>query len=276
MAWRQSDPGEAIVALDDDCRVYRQDFAAAVERTLSDRSRPIAQVPGPHFNILDVYASIEGPLFPRGFPYSARASYRPAMFGTASRQPVMFSVGLWKGIFDINAVDKITGTAYAYPDATLHHESVLAPPGKLVSVCSMNMHFRRELIPAAYQLPMHIEVMKGGVIDRYGDIWGGFILKTLMDVKGDAMAVGEPMIEHLKEGDYLRNIWQENLGHQVNDEFLDLLGEAREAISPASYLDMMSVLTEVFRRRAEQVSPIMKGYLRCLTPALGAWIEALR
>lgn len=87
----------------------------------------------------------------------------------------------------------------------------------------MNMQFRRELIPVVYQLPMHVEVMPNWVVDRYGDIWGGFILKTLMDLNGENMAVGEPMINHLKEGNYTRNIWQEHVCHLINDEFLQLL-----------------------------------------------------
>ena len=126
---------------------------------------------------------------------------------------------------------------------------MLVAPGKLVSVCSMNMQFRREVTPATYQLPMHVKVLPSGVIDRYGDIWGGFVLKTLTDLAGDGLAAGEPMIEHLKEGDYVRNIWQENLCHQVNDEFLDLLAETRETFAPGDYLDMMAQLAETFRAR---------------------------
>ena len=115
------------------------------------------------------------------------------------------------------AIDKIRGPEYIHPEAELKHPSVIVESSMLISVCSMNMQFRRELIPVVYQFPMHVEVMPGWVIDRYGDIWGGFVLKTLMDLKGDAMAVGEPMIRHLKEGDYLRNIWQEHICHLVNE-----------------------------------------------------------
>lgn len=67
--------------------------------------------------------------------------------------------------------------------------------------------------------------MPGWVVDRYGDIWGGFILKTLMDLRGEALAVGEPMIDHLKEGDFLRNIWQEHVDIAVV-----------QAVSPAPVL----------------------------------------
>jgi hypothetical protein len=99
----------------------------------------------------------------------------------------------------------------------------------------MNMQFRREMIPAVYQLPMHVPVMPHWVIDRYGDIWGGFILKLLMDIKGDAMAAGGPMIRHMKEGNFQRNIWQENICHMLNDEFI--------AILPADKSDRLNTWT---------------------------------
>ena len=113
---------------------------------------------------------------------------------------MVFNLGLWREYFDVNAIDKLQGPQFCYPDAELQHDSVILPDASLISVCSMNMQFRREVIPAVYQLPMHVEVMPGWVIDRYGDIWGGFILKTLMDLRGDRMAAGGPMIRHLAGG----------------------------------------------------------------------------
>ena len=129
-------------------------------------------------------------------------NYKGLTIKGAEQRNVTFPLGLWKSIFDISGIDKIQGPQYNYPNAELKYNSVIVEKSKLVSVRSMNMHFRKEIIPAVYQLLMHIEVMPGWVIDRYGDIWGGFILKTLMDIKGEAMAVGEPMINHLKEGSH--------------------------------------------------------------------------
>jgi hypothetical protein len=274
-AWHDSDPGEIVLALDDDCQIVDSDFADQVARSLSAESRPVATTAGDHLNIIDLYDGNDASLFPRGFPYSARADYARTHLVADQSRNVVFSLGLWRGIYDINAVDKVTGRTYTFPEPRLRHRSVLVAPGKLVSVCSMNMQFRREVLPAAYQLPMHIPVVPDGVIDRYGDIWGGFILKTLIDIRGDGLAVGAPMITHLKEGDYVRNIWQENLAHQVNDEFLRLLSTAAAGLAPGSYLEMMQILTEEFRRRAAACSPILARYLAHLVPALEAWTKAL-
>ncbi len=179
-------------------------------------------------------------------------------------------------MFDINAIDKITGPQWAHPEAELRHPSVAVAPGALVSVCSMNMQFRRAVLPAVYQLPMHVEVMPGWVVDRYGDIWGGFVLKTLMDLRGDMMVAGEPMIYHAKDGNYSRNIWQEHVCHLVNDEFVDLLTEASTRIRPAGYLEMMDALREEWSRSKEHASPLLRPYLDHLVVAMGAWVSALK
>ena len=275
VAWKNSDPGEIIVALDDDCEVYHQDFHDQVVATLSDRQRPVATCDGTHLNILNLYEGVSEQLFPRGFPYSSRVDYGRTQINAAQSRNVAFSLGLWKHIFDINGIDKITGPEYSHPDGKLKEPSVIIEVGKLISVCSMNMQFRRELIPAVYQLPMHVEVMPNWVVDRYGDIWGGFILKTLMDLNGDSMAVGEPMINHLKEGDYTRNIWQEHVCHLINDEFLDMLAATKNSITPGSYLDMMKMLNEGFREHIGTASPMLEPYLKHLCTALDAWTTAL-
>jgi hypothetical protein len=137
------------------------------------------------------------------------------------------------------------------------------------------MQFRRSVIPAVYQLPMHVEVMPHWVIDRYGDIWGGFILKVLMDKRGEAMAAGGPMIRHVKDGNVQRNTWQEHLCHLVNDEFIDLLLESAECFAAADYVDMMAALTEQFARRSADASPILKPYLVHLADAMRSWTAVL-
>jgi hypothetical protein len=276
LAWKFSDDDEIVIALDDDCKVERGDFAEAVTEALSDSPRQVATAGGAHLNILDLYLDRPDHLYPRGFPYSQRSGYHSCRYDGPVSREVKFSLGLWQGVFDVNGIDKLQGPPYDHPDARLRHESVIVDKGHLISVCSMNMHFRREVLPAVYQLPMHVEVMPGWVVDRYGDIWGGFILKTLMDLKGDAMAVGGPMIRHLRDGNYLRNVWQEHVCHLVNDEFLDLLARAAENVRPGTYIDMMEQLNEEMRARVEGASPLLRPYLEHLDVCVRAWVKALR
>jgi hypothetical protein len=275
VAWKESDDDEIILALDDDCLVYHPDFADRVESVLSTQPRSVVTCEGLHLNVLDLYTDVPHDLYPRGFPYSARAAYAGSSAKETVARPVKFSVGLWKEVFDVNAIDKLQSPGWCHPDAELRHDSVIIAPGKLVSVCGMNMAFRREVLPAVYQLPMAVNVAPGWVVDRYGDIWGGFILKTLMDLRGDAMAAGGPMIRHLKEGSFQRNIWQEHICHLVNDEFVNLLQAAAGVVSPTSYVAMMAGLNEELRRATSALSPLLRIYVEHLTVAVDAWVAAI-
>lgn len=275
IAWREADAGEVIVALDDDCLITDPEWPRLAEAALDDGSRPVVATSARHWNVLDLYDNAPDHLFPRGFPYASRVGYERAALGATRATKPLFHLGLWQGVFDVNAIDKLEGPAFVHPEARLRVTSALVPKGTLVSACSMNMIFRRELIPAVYQLPMAVDVMPGWRIDRYGDIWGGFITKLLMDTRGDAFSVGAPMITHLKEGNALRNTWQEHVCHVVNEEFIELLAAADlgHDADASSYLELFARLPEHFARA--KGSPLLKGYLGHLAGCMDAWVRAL-
>jgi hypothetical protein len=275
VAWCEAERDEIIVALDDDCEITRPDFAAAVQTALTPHAHMSWHGNGRHANILELYANVPAHLYPRGFPYHERLDHVRWEFGDPVEGTAAFNLGLWTDTFDVNAIDKIAGPPWRHTQAALTHESVAVPHGALVSVCSMNMQFRAALAPAVFQFPMHCPALPGWVIDRYGDIWGGFVLKTLMDRRGDLMTVGGPMVAHRKAGDFDRNVWQEHIGHMVNQELIELLTAASEEVEAASYLDMMHALRESIARRAARVSPLLRQYLPTLATALGAWLTAL-
>jgi len=277
IAWREGDADEIIVALDDDCIVESPEFISRVTSLFVSGGRAGISGSGRHFNIFDLYddPTIRSQ-YPRGFPYSARVDYTPWRVDAGDHGPVRMNLGLWTGFLDINAVDRISGGADDYQDATLRVENVAVPKGTMISVCSGNMQFSRSLIPAIYQLPMNVEIMPGWRINRYGDIWGGFILKTLMDRRGDRMSVGQPLVRHTRIGPAATNVREEHLAHLVNEQFLDLLDRACEEVEPQDYLDMMDCLREQFARFSGGTTPVLKSYLGALDRSLGAWISALR
>ncbi len=276
LAWRESDDDEVIIALDDDCAVEDAGFAEDVAQRLAGGAGHTLKYNPAFFNILDLYDGVDGSgMFPRGFPYSHRPGYRPPALVLANPEPAAFHLGLWRGVFDVNAVDKLQLTDWVQQDARLQVPAVRIPHGTWISVCSMNMQFRRRLIPAVYQLPMAVDVGGRWSIDRYGDIWGGYILKALMDIRGDIMTAGAPMIRHLKDGSLERNILQEHAAHLVNDEFIAFLRDIAAGITPADYLAMFAQVTDGFRTLAHGASPILRRYLEHLIPAMEAWIAVL-
>ena len=186
------------------------------------------------------------------------------------------NLGLWKGVPDIHAVDRIGLERCEFPEARLLHENVILPEGTATCLCAGSMQLHREVIPAIYQLPMMIEIFPGWPLDRLGDIWAGYILKTLMDIRGERMSVGGPLVRHLRIGPLQQNLRREHLGHLVNEEFIDLLTHLRGEIESGDYQEMMAQLQELFARNAHKASPILCAYLSKLQSPLSAWIAALR
>lgn len=275
IAWLESESDEIIIAVDDDCAIEDVRFAEMVVNNLNCRKRAVFHGEGIHMNILDLYDNTSTDIFPRGFPYSARYGYKKWEQVDYIETDAVFNLGLWKGVFDINGIDKINGPDWKYDDACLKYESTLIPPGALVSVCSMNMQFRRTVLPAVFQLPMHVSVMPGWCVDRYGDIWGGFILKKLIDIRNDHMTVGMPMIHHKKESKYITNIYQEHICHLINDEFIEFLSVSAENVASSDYLTMMSDLHENMVEYSTNCSKILSEYVKHMLRSMGAWIKAL-
>jgi len=60
-----------------------------------------------------------------------------------------------------------------------------------LTVCSMNLAFRREVIPAFYQLPMDDNEWEVG---RFDDIWSGVFLKRACDVLGKRISQRRPAV----------------------------------------------------------------------------------
>jgi len=137
-------------------------------------------------------------LYPRGYPYAA-------MDETVSTEAtqvddVVASQGLWTNVPDLDAVrilmdGDLQGQAQTRTSAEDFGEDFVAAEGQYLTVCSMNLAFRREVIPAFYQLPMDENEWDVG---RFDDIWSGVFLKRACDVLGKQIYNGDPLCEHNK------------------------------------------------------------------------------
>jgi hypothetical protein len=137
-------------------------------------------------------------LYPRGYPYSAMDE--TVETGTTEVDDVVASQGLWTNVPDLDAVrilmdGDLQGQAQTRLDADDYGEDFVAARDNYLTVCSMNLAFRREVIPAFYQLPMDDNPWDVG---RFDDIWSGVFLKRACDVLGKRIYNGAPLCEHNK------------------------------------------------------------------------------
>jgi hypothetical protein len=148
-------------------------------------------------NVLYQNADEHG-LYPRGYPYGAMGE--TTVESTAHVDDVVASQGLWTDVPDLDAVrilqdGDLRGQAETRTDATDYDEDFVAEPGQYLTVCSMNLAFKREVVPAFYQLPMDDNEWGVG---RFDDIWSGVFLKRAADVLGKQILNGSPLCVHQK------------------------------------------------------------------------------
>jgi hypothetical protein len=148
-------------------------------------------------NVLYQNADEHG-LYPRGYPYSAMGeTVETTRTGV---DDVVASQGLWTNVPDLDAVrilmdGDLDGQARTRTTADDFAGQFVAAEGQYLTVCSMNLAFRREVVPAFYQLPMDDNPWNVG---RFDDIWSGVFLKHACDVLGKQILNGYPLCEHNK------------------------------------------------------------------------------
>jgi hypothetical protein len=257
MAWLQG--YRYIVTLDDDCLTHPGFLAdhALLGTVLSLK----AVVSNPWYNTIDNlylkdHAEPPGRYYARGYPYCYRLEPpEPQAFQSAAGR-VICNMGMWLQVPDINGLDKIKGDT---PQSVgLKEEKLAISIGTNFSLCIMNVAFLAELVPAFYQLPMNVEVCNAR-LDRFGDIWSGYILKKLTDIRGDLITIGKPMVTHTKAGNTIREIEVEHFGNLLENYFYPLVDEAVEGLARGNYGEMYHQFAVNFNRGVAKAK-LPKGY----------------
>lgn len=187
------------VFLDDDTRPHADvDFFGRHLANLNHEG-PIESVRSDEQWVNVLYqAADEHGLYPRGYPYGAMGETLET--ATTTVDDVVASQGLWTDVPDLDAVrilldGDLQGQAQTRLSADDYGGDFVAAPGQYLTVCSMNLAFRREVVPAFYQLPMDDNPWDVG---RFDDIWSGVFLKRACDVLGKQILNGGPLCVHEK------------------------------------------------------------------------------
>lgn len=224
---------DVIIALDYDCRTRPGWLTQHLEALVPVVDAPALQA--------DWVNSVDVPgWYARGFPYELRnGEYAPTP--TRASGDVVLNMGLWDNILDLNGVDKLVAEPPYGP-----HVPDGAPRVALgnIPVCGMNTAFRTELTPAYFFLP---DVwVDGWQLSRHDDIWGGYIVKKLMDIRRDLFTFGNPVVEHTKQTRIERVVMLEHWMHLMAREFYACVDAAVAELKPGGYTKMFADFTERF------------------------------
>ncbi|WP_283401567.1 alpha-1 4-glucan-protein synthase [Halorubrum sp. DM2] len=199
-------------------------------------------------NVLYQNADDHG-LYPRGYPYSAMDETVETDAVEVDAGEIVASQGLWTNVPDLDAVrilmdGDLEGQAQTRTTVDDFERDFVAARGNYLTVCSMNLAFRREVIPAFYQLPMDDNEWDVG---RFDDIWSGLFLKRACDVLDRRIYNGDPLCEHNKAPrSTFDDLANEVAGLELNEHVWEVVDEAGEDADSfeAAFAEMADALVE--------------------------------
>lgn len=189
-------------------------------------------------------------LYPRGYPYSAMDEDRTVT--TERVENVIASQGLWTNVPDLDAVrilmdGDLQGQAQTRTTREDFGEDFVAARGNYLTVCSMNLAFRREVVPAFYQFPMDDNPWDVG---RFDDIWSGLLLKRAADVLDKRIYNGAPLCDHNKAPrSTFGDLANEVAGLELNEHVWKLVDRA--GADADSYAEVARAVAEELRTGAD-------------------------
>lgn len=137
----------------------------------------------------------------RGFPYLIR-----------EKSPTYLSHGLWSNIPDLDGPTMLHMPDLRFKPAT---ESMVIPRYNFFPMCGMNLAWRADLTPALY---FGLFGPAYG-FDQFDDIWGGVLVKKVLDHLGYAARSGYPSVEHRKQSNAFVNLKKQAPGMAMNEVF---------------------------------------------------------
>jgi hypothetical protein len=269
---------EILIAMDDDNFPAEDDFIGGHQATGKRWPETVLREPARFHNICE-YLVLDPPrlVFPRGFPFQLRGHVNQPELVPAPRNAIIgVTEGLWLDEPDVDATTwlngKVKGIRYKGPDLFVLDQATWSP------VNTQNTSVVRELIPAFVFVTMACPV-PGGVLDRYGDIWGGYFLQALMQNTPYHAAFGRPLVHHRRNPhNYVDDLRYEYWGVILTDWLLQLL---RNSFLPTGteIVDRLLELAEFLDVRGVTQLPgwcpgEIKKFLGSTAENLRAWSSA--
>jgi hypothetical protein len=220
-----ADDFEYGVFVDDDTRPHEDvDFFGRHLRNLDfEGELEVVESDERWVNVLYQRADEHG-LYPRGYPYAAMDESVETRRERVDE--VVASQGLWTNVPDLDAVrilndGDLQGQAQTRTSAEDFPRDFAPARDQYLTVCSMNLAFRREVVPAFYQFPMDDNPWDVG---RFDDIWSGVLLARACQVLGRDLYNGDPLCRHDKAPrSTFSDLANEVAGLELNEHFWEVV-----------------------------------------------------
>lgn len=206
-------------------------------------------------------------LYPRGYPYDVMGEKLSSK--KVQIEKIGLSQGLWTNIPDLDAVrilqdGDLNGQAKTRLSEADYGENFTIAINNYVTVCSMNLAFRREIVPAFYQYRMGDNPWK---VDRFDDIWSGIVAKKFMDVLGYRIINGNPLCQHNKAPrSTFKDLLSEAAGLEANEIFYKIVKNTQ--VDTSNPFEIVLMISDSLKNSNNE-------FIKYCGRHLSIWVEAL-
>jgi hypothetical protein len=210
---------EILISIDDDNWPTDDDFIGYHNISNKYISEVIVEKSG-FYNVCEhINFEPSREIYPRGYPFKLRDYKNTNQYKPNISKKIGINGGLWLESPDIDATTWLNGTvkglSYNGPDSFYLDNNTWSP------INTQNTSVIRELIPYYFCVPMGYPV-PGGIIHRYGDIWGGYLFLAIIQGSEFISSFGRPIASHIRNPhDYLTDLRQEFWGILLTDWLLE-------------------------------------------------------
>jgi Reversibly glycosylated polypeptide len=215
------------------------------------------------------------PIYPRGFPYSARHQ-KPEIMERKVQTTIRMNAGLWLQEPDLDGITWLVAPARA---RQFSGRSRVLGNRTWSPINTQNTALHRDVISSYYFIRMGYP-LAGLAIDRYGDIFSGYFSQACVRHLGHAVRVGTPVAEHRRNShNYLKDALNEFACIVVLEDLLPWLHELKlegntycQAYESLSYLveEAVSTFSEGMWTDAT------RGYFHSMAYCMREWVKACR
>jgi len=266
---------ECVIAVDDDNHPTDADYVGGHAKVGTSQRWKTARSNSGWYNICELLEIDEDyTIYPRGYPYAYRwlEGEHYELFESEGR--IVVNAGLWLGDPDVDAVTRLHRPISSIG---LKEETIILDPSTNCPINSQNTAFHRDVLPCYYYVVMG-QAIDGLKIDRYGDIWSGYLARKVIDKMDDRVAFGVPLSRHERHPhNLLKDLGQEYWGMVLTNRLIDLLMQIE--LRATNYGDCYAELShklEAKVREQKDFSKEVKSYFSKICRNMRIWVDVCK
>jgi hypothetical protein len=263
-----------LLSIDDDNYCIGETFGTLRMVCQDNVTLPAVQSSNGWFNFCDMLDMEPNYRFyPRGFPYHKRHQI-PVLTYPVETGPVRMNVGLWLQEPDLDAITWLTAPVRA---KGFKGKSYLLGHSAWSPINTQNTALHRDLIVSYYFVRMGYP-LAGMPIDRYGDIFSGYLSQACVRHMGHRIRVGTPVADHKRNShNYLRDLTGELACILTLELFTEWLHDLK--LQGSTYAETYLSLADAIDHQIQHFTgPIWtdatRGYFHQMTYCMRQWVTA--